>query len=393
LGQQLAGMIEEVVLSLPKRRVFIGTAGANIVGQFGVIFGPFLLPMAMDQLAIDNLSASRFVAVQLGAFFLTALIAASVSRFSPRPIAVIGCLLFAGGSLGAAATWDFLVFGAAQVACGVGSGLALVASNRATASHHAFDRILAVTVIALIAFSTIGLIGVPAVFEFHGAAMAYLTLGGFAAVCGLASFGIAKGSRGRIETQGLSFSLVSWLLLGAYFLSRLSDATILPYLETFGARVGLTPSQVGLVLALTSPFAIMALWVGMRTKSPRGVLLLFIGGLLIKSSIVVLMLLFPTAVAFGFGQILMSCTVVLAAFIFMARFSEIDPEGRLAGYGSTVGIAADTAGLPIAAQVFAASSFVGIAWLAGGIGIAAVALCLISFSQKKRQGNVESIAI
>lgn len=356
-----------------------GVSAALIVGQLGVVFAPFLLPFAMQRLAIGNLFASRLIAGELLAYLLAAFFASSATRFAPRAAAATGCALYAAGSLGAALAPDWLPFFVARLLCGVGGGMALVAANRAIASHHGFARLLAFAIIAVIVVATLSLVAVPAIFEAYGAPTAYAALGGLAALATLACLGVRKGPRMPAVAVGTSLGTAAWLLVGAYFLSRLSDAALWPYIETFGGRVGLGPATVGLVLATATVLAIGGPLLALRIVSVRGIVLLFVATIALKTTAPFLMLLIPNQAAYVVAQILVSATVVLSGQIFLAQFSALDATGRLPGFASTAGLAADTSGLPIAAQVFAASSFAGIAALSTAIGVLALLVCIAAF--------------
>lgn len=368
----------------PQLSVFIGVSGANIVGQFGIVFAPFLIPFATKHLAIDSLSASRLISIELFALLVTSLVASSVRSFAPRAASVAGCLLYAIGSFAAAASQDTGVFAAARASCGIGCGLALVSVNRAAASHHAYKKLVTIAVIVIVAVATAALIVVPAVFELYGAPAAYASLGGLALLCSTASVGLSRGDRKPTEGRATDLGAGPWILLGAFFLSRLSDASILPFVEFFGSRVGFGASAVGLVLAVTTLLAIIGPLIAMRADSRDALFRLFVATLAVKSGATALMFFVPTQQAYVVAQTLTSCTVVLAGQLFLTRFAFFDFSGRLGGFASTSGLAADAIGLTLAAQVFAAASFGGTTLLTAGIGVGSVLLCCVAFLSDPR---------
>jgi MFS family permease len=366
------------------RGVYAGVAAATVMGQFGIIFAPFLLPFAMAHLGVENLVASRLITCELLVYLVTALVTSSPSRFSARPVAVIGCALYAAGSFATAMAPGVELFLLARLFCGIGGGMALVAANRATASHHNYDRLLAVALVTVIVVAVGSLLLVPTIFEQSGASAAYIALGSLAAVAAAISFGVRRGNRIVGRPHGLRFGAAAWLLVGAYFLSRLSDAALWPYIETFGGRVGFGPSAVGVILAGTTLLSVAALVFALRIKVFGGIVALFLGTLLAKAAVPLIMLLSPDQPSYVVAQIILAATVVLAGQLFLTRLSLIDSGGRLAGFGSTAGIAADTGGLPVTAEVFAAGSFAGVAALSAGIGVLALVICAIAFASHVR---------
>jgi MFS family permease len=363
--------------------LFAGAAAANMVGQFNVILTAFLLPFAMQHLAISNLVASRYITAELFTFLVTAFIASSVHTFSPKPVAVVGCMLYAVGSFGAALSSEPYGFMAARLFCGVGGALAMIASNRSIASHHHYAKLLSVSIIAVIAFSVVALVGIPAIFETSGTVATYATLGSLATVAAVASLGLTRGTREAPVGIGLNFGKGAWLLVVAFFLSRLSDATLLPQVESFGVRAGLGPTTVGIVLAAaTIPTVVTAVLVS-RIVTPRGLLVVILGALAIKSFGPLVMFWLSSPFAFSVSQVATSIGYVVAVQVFLTRFSEIDADGRLPGFANTAGLAADTSGLLLGAQVFAASSFSGVTSLTVTIGMAAILLCSLSFPRSR----------
>lgn len=361
------------------RSVYAGVAAATVMGQFGIIFAPFLLPFAMAHLGIENLVASRLIAGELLVYLVTALVTSSPARFNARPVAVTGCALYAVGSFATALAPGVELFLLARLLCGIGGGMALVAANRATASHHNYDRLLAVALVSVIVVAVVSLVLVPTVYEQFGAWAAYTALGTLAAAAAAISFGVRQGERVVGRSGGLRFGVAAWLLVGAYFLSRLSDAALWPYIETFGGRVGFGPSAVGVILAATTLISIVGPLLALRVKAFAGIIVLFLGTLAGKAAVPLIMLLIPNQPAYVVAQIILATTIVLTGQLFLTRLSSIDAGGRLVGFGSTAGIAADTGGLPVTAEVFAAGSFVGVAALSAGIGVLALVLCAIAF--------------
>jgi predicted MFS family arabinose efflux permease len=363
--------------------LFIAAAAANIVGQLNIILTSFLLPFSMKQLHISNLAASKLITAELFVYLVTALVASTVRRFSPKPVAVIGCVLYMVGSFGAALSVESSTFIISRLFCGVGGALALISANRSMASHHAYAKLLSVSIIASVAFAVVALVAIPAIFEWIGSVAAYVALGAVAALAGLASFGLSQGYREVPIGIGLNFGVAAWLLVVAFFLSRLSDGVLLPHVESFGVRVGLGPTSVGIVLAAVTFPSVIAVVLATRIVTARGLLMLILAALLIKLSGAILMQLLPNLLGFSIAQLATSVGYVLAAQLFLTRFSEIDANGRLAGFANTAGLAADTSGLAFGSQVFATASFVGVTWLTVAIAVGAILLCSYSFPRAR----------
>jgi hypothetical protein len=368
--------------------LFIGAAAANIVGQLNIILTSFLLPFSMQQLNIGNLAASKLITAELFVYLVTALVASTVRRFSPKPVAVIGCVLYMVGSFGAALSDESSTFIVSRLFCGVGGALALISANRSMASHHEYAKLLSVSIIAAVGFAVVALVAIPAIFEWVGSVAAYVTLGSVAALAGLASFGLSHGAREVPIGIGLNFGVAAWLLVIAFFLSRLSDGVLLPHVESFGVRVGLGPTSVGVVLAAVTVPAVLAVVFAARIVTARGLLVLILAALLIKTSGAILMQLMPNLLGFSIAQLATSVGYVLAAQLFLTRFSEIDANGRLSGFANTAGLAADTSGLAFGSQVFATASFAGVTWLTVAIAVGAILLCSYSFPRARGAGSL-----
>jgi predicted MFS family arabinose efflux permease len=367
----------------PPQTLFIAAAAANIVGQLNIILTSFLLPFSMQQLHISNLAASKLITAELFVYLVTALVASTVRRFSPKPIAVAGCVLYAMGSFGAAFSNEPLTFIICRLFCGVGGALALISANRSMASHHEYAKLLSAAIIASVAFAVVALVAIPALFEWIGSVAAYVALGSVASIASLASLGLSKGSREIPVGIGLNFGAAAWLLVIAFFLSRLSDGVILPHVESFGVRVGLGPTTVGIVLAAVTFPSVIAVVLAARIVTAKGLLMLILAALLVKLSGAILMQLSPNLVGFSIAQLATSVGYVLAAQLFLTRFSEIDANGRLSGFANTAGLAADTSGLAFGSQVFATASFAGVTWLTAAIAVSAILLCSYSFPRAR----------
>jgi MFS family permease len=368
--------------------LLIAAAAATIVGQLNIILASFLLPFSMQQLDITNLAASKLITAELFVYLVTAVVASTVRRFSPKPIAVIGCMLYMVGSFGAANSADPSTFIISRLLSGAGGALALISANRAMASHHEYAKLLSISITASVVFAVVALVAIPAIFEWIGSAPAYVALGVVAALAGLASLGLSQGSRVAPIGIGLNFGVAAWLLVLAFFLSRLSDGVLLPHVESFGHRVGLGPTSVGIVLAaVTFPSAIAVL-LALRVVTARGLLVLVLLALFIKLAGAILMQVLPNLLGFSIAQLATSIGYVLVAQLFLTRFSEIDANGRLSGLANTAGLAADTCGLAFGSQVFATASFAGLTWLTVAIAAGAILLCSYSFPRARAAGSL-----
>jgi len=329
------------------------------------------------------LAASKLITAELFAYLVTALVASMVRRFPLKPVAVIGCVLYMVGSFGAALSTESSGFFVSRIFCGVGGALALISANRSMASHHEYEKLLSVSIIASVAFAVVALVAIPAIFEWIGSEAAYVALGSVAALAGLASFGLSRGSREVPIGIGLNFGIAAWLLVVAFFLSRLSDGVFLPHVESFGFRVGLGPPSVGIVLAAVTLPSVVAVVLSTRIVTARGLSVLILAALTIKLSGVIIAQFVPNLFGFSIAQLATSVGYVLTSQLFMTRFSAIDANGRLSGFASTAGLAADTSGLAFGSQVFATASFAGVTWLTVAIAVGAILLCSYSFPRAR----------
>ncbi|MFM9976454.1 MAG: hypothetical protein ACKVOP_00205 [Sphingomonadaceae bacterium] len=376
--------------TLPPRTVFIAALATALVGQLGLIFSAFLLPFAMAQGRVDAVKASEILAFEFTAYFLTALLASSVRQFHPARTALFACIGYAIGSFASAATSDFYLFAAARTLCGIGGGAVMVSANRAVASHIGYERIFAFVLIGTSVFGVFGLVTVPGIFENYGSSLTYATLGMLAVVAAMFAPWLATGTR-SIERVSMNFGLAGFVMLSAYFFSRLSDAALWPYNERFGERVGMGASVIGFVFAGSAIVAVVGPLVALRFRKLLGVALLFSAVLLAKAASPTLMTTYPSQATFVIAQFTITLTYVIAGQLFLTFFSKIDATGRLAGLAGTVGLAADAGGLGVSGQSFAAGSFDGIAIASGAIGIAAWVLCLFALIRQAR--NERSVAI
>lgn len=368
---------------LPPRTIFIAALATALVGQFGLIFSAFLLPFAVAQGRVDAVKASEILACEFTAFFLTALLASSVRRFHPARIAFLACAGYAIGSFAAAATSDFYLFTAARTLCGIAGGAVMVSANRAVASHHSYERIFAFVLIGTSVFGVFALVTVPGIFEYYGSSLTYVTLGGLAVIAAMLAPWLTTGTR-SVERTGMNFGLAGFVMLAAYFFSRLSDAALWPYNERFGDRVGMGASVIGFVFAGSAIVSVVGPLIALRVRKLAGVVLLVSAALLAKAAAPSLMTVYPSQLTFVIAQFTVTLTYVIAGQILLTFFSKIDATGRLAGLAGTVGLAADAGGLGVAGQSFAAGSFEGIAIASGGIGVVAWALCLFALVKQAR---------
>jgi len=368
----------------PARRLYASVIACTIVGQLGLVFAPFLLPLAMQQAHVGDLAASRILSAEFAAYLVTALAASSVRAFNSSRVAVMACAAYAGGSFASAISTEAGGFCVARLVCGMAGGAVMVAANRAIASHPAYERLLAAAIMGTLVFATLGLSIVGALLENFGPSSTYATLGVVGAVAACLSPFMLIGGR-EVRLAGLDFGWVAYALLAAFFFSRLSDAVLWPYTERFGERVGLGSGQVGVILALSVLVAVAAPVIALRVRSERGITALFSTAIAAKAGMPLAMTLFATASVFAAAQFVVSFSLILVGQLFMTRFSAIDPTGRLAGFGGTAGLAADAVGVAVAGQSFALDSFRGIAVGSGLLGVAGLLICLVALSARRRR--------
>lgn len=359
----------------PSHMVFAAATATTIVGQLGLVFAPFLVLLAMRQTGLDDASASRIIASEFIAYLVTALIASSTRRFHHSRIALFASGAYAAGSLAAALATDPGVFTAARILCGIGGGAVMVSANRLIASHLNYDRLFATAIIGTAVFAIAGLLIVPAILQYLGSTAAYMALGTLGIFAALLSSFMIPGSRVP-ERNGMNFGLAPWIMLAAYFLSRLCDALLWPYIERFGESVGMDTTAVGIVLSGATVVAIAGPLIALRVHCLYGLMLLFATALLAKSIAPLLMAALPNVAVFVASQLVVSFSLVLAGQLFLTHFSAVDASGRLAGLGGTVGLLADAGGVVLSNEAYAAGGYSGVATSSAAAGLLAIILCL-----------------
>jgi len=373
----------------PPRIVFAAVTAATIVGQLGLIFAPFLVLLAMRQTGLNDDVVSRIIAGEFVAYLLTALFASSTRTFPHARVTMIAALAYASGSFIAAYVTDPDIFAGARILCGIGGGAIMVSANRLIASHLKFDRLFAFAIIGTAIFAIVGLLLVPAALQEYGSGTTYITLGAFALVAAALSRGMVAGSRVP-KKSGLRVGVAPWFMLAAYFLSRLCDALLWPYIERFGERVGIDTFAVGAVLSGATILAIVGPLIALRTNRFSQVIALFVFALVGKSVAPLAMAASPTVAAFVGTQFTVSFCLVLAGQLFLTHFSAVDAGGRLAGLGGTVGLLADAFGVVLAGMAFSAGGFTGVAAASAAAGLIAVLLCVPALVFGRHNDGVRS---
>jgi MFS family permease len=345
------------------------------LGQISLLFSAFLLPLAMQQAKVGDAVASKILAMEFGAYFLAALGSSFAKRFNPPKVALLASVLLTTGSFLAAIDDALVVFSISRIMCGIAGGLVMVSASRAIASHENYEKIVAFVLIGTSIFSIVALVIVPTIFEVYGSAATYTVFGFFGVITAMLCPFLQMGTRIVAKTS-LNFGAPAFILLSAYFFSRLSDAALWPYNERFGARVGFEAGAIGVIFAIGAIISVVGPYVAMRAKTGAAIMMLFSGALLAKAFAPFLMTTLPVPATFVLAQMVVTVMYVTALQIFISRFAAIDATGRLASFAVTTGLAADAVGLGVSGESFARGSFGGIATASASLGVVAAILAL-----------------
>lgn len=369
---------------MPSFGLKIAALAVSILGQISLLFSAFLLPLAMQQANVADGVASEILAVEFGAYFLAALGSSFVRRFNPRTVALLASLLLSVGSFLAAMSDEPIVFSVARTICGAAGGLVMVSASRAIASHEGFEKIVAFVLIGTSIFGIAALVVVPWIFQVYGSAPTYVVFGIFGLVTAILCPLLRVGTR-TVSRTSLNFGTAAFVLLLAYFFSRLSDAALWPYNERFGARVGFEEGVIGVIFAVSAIVSIVGPFLALRARRGAAIVMLFSGALLAKAFAPFLMTTLPVPLTFVVTQMIVTLMYVTVQQIFISRFAAIDATGRLAAFGVTTGLAADAAGLWVSGESFARGSFGGIAIASASLGVVAAILALVALAFAARR--------
>ncbi len=369
---------------MPSFGLKIAALAVSILGQISLLFSAFLLPLAMQQANVADGVASEILAVEFGAYFLAALGSSFVRRFNPRTVALLASLLLSVGSFLAAMSDEPIVFSVARTICGAAGGLVMVSASRAIASHEGFEKIVAFVLIGTSIFGIAALVVVPWIFQVYGSAPTYVVFGIFGLVTAILCPLLRVGTR-TVSRTSLNFGTAAFVLLLAYFFSRLSDAALWPYNERFGARVGFEEGVIGVIFAVSAIVSIVGPFLALRARRGAAIVMLFSGALLAKAFAPFLMTTLPVPLTFVVTQMIVTLMYVTVQQIFISRFAAIDATGRLAAFGVTTGLAADAAGLWVSGESFARGSFGGIAIASASLGVVAAILALVALALAARR--------
>jgi MFS family permease len=364
---------------MPSFGLKIAALAVSILGQISLLFSAFLLPLAMQQAKVGDGVASEILAMEFGAYFLAALGSSVVRRFNPRKVALLASLLLSVGSFMAAMSVEPVLFSVARIICGAAGGLVMVSGSRAIASHEGYEKIVAFVLVGTSIFGIAALVVVPTIFQVYGSAPTYAVFGILGLVAALLCPFLQVGTR-TVSRSSLNFGAAAFILLSAYFFSRLSDASLWPYNERFGARVGFEAGAIGVIFAVSSIVSVVGPFLALRAKTGAATVLLFSGALLAKAFAPFLMTALPVPSTFVGTQMIVTVMYVTVQQIFISRFAAIDATGRLAAFAVTTGLAADATGLWVSGESFARGSFGGIAIASASLGVVAVILALAALA-------------
>ena len=364
---------------IPSIGLKIAALAVSILGQLSLLFSAFLLPLAMQQARVGDGVASEILAMEFGAYFSAALVSSFVRRFNPRKIALLASIMLSVGSFLAAMSGEPVVFSVARILCGTAGGLIMVSGSRTIASHEGYEQIVAFVLIGTSVFGIVGLVVVPAIFQAYGSAPTYAVFGFLGLITAILCPLLQVGTR-TVSRSTLNFGKVAFILLAAYFFSRLSDAALWPYNERFGARVGFEAGAIGIIFAISSVISVLGPFIALRAKTRASIVMLFSGALLAKAFAPFLMTAMPVPATFVVAQMVVTVMYVTVQQIFISRFAAIDSTGRLAALAVTTGLAADATGLWVSGESFAYGSFGGIAIASASLGVVAVLLSMIAMA-------------
>jgi MFS family permease len=366
-------------LDTPSLRLKIAALAVSILGQLSLLFSAFLLPLAMQQAKVNDAVASEILSMEFGAYFLAALGSSFVRRFNPRKVALLASLLLSVGSFLAAMSGEPIVFSVARIICGVAGGLVMVSASRAIASHEDYEKIVAFVLIGTSIFGIGALVVVPAIFQAYGSSPTYAVFSILGLITAFLCPLLQVGTR-TVSRTSLNFGNAAFILLSAYFFSRLSDAALWPYNERFGARVGFEAGAIGIIFAMSAIISVVGPFIALRAKTGAAIVMLFTGALLAKAFAPFLMTALPVPATFVGAQMIVTVMYVTVQQIFISRFAAIDATGRLAALAVTAGLAADATGLWVSGESFARGSFGGVAIASASLGVVAAILALVALA-------------
>jgi predicted MFS family arabinose efflux permease len=328
-----------------------------------------MLTAAMRQTGIDEVYASSLISAEFAAFMVGALLIMNSPRYWPRLVAVSACLVYAFGGALAALAHSADVLLVARVSCGASGGAMMAISMRVISSHHNFERVFAVSIVGATLWNAVLLFAVPAALTSFGPPAAYLALALVALSALPAMFWLVSGERTECPDKKIvgAFGAV---MLSAYFLSRLNDATAWQFTERLGARAGVGELGVGAILALAGVVALLAPFVVLRLERWQRPALSVLVVMTCKASQALTVYYLPFPVAFALSQILALFAFVMLTQFFLTAFADADASGHLATLGGIAAMAADATGPFLAGQVFHAASYAGVTHLAFVSGLA-----------------------
>jgi MFS family permease len=370
----------------PKISLFAGASAALIVGQFTTNLVPFLLLVSIRQAGLDETSASFLLSAEFAGFLLAALVVGAAKWASPRVMATLACLSYAVASLASGWADNMWLLMVARTICGLAGGAAMASTTRAMSSHKKYAPLIAVALVSGTLFGATALTVIPILLESSGPKGVYGFLAIVAVVCAPFCFGLSTGARVGADVSQAKAALtkVGITLIAAYACIRLSDSTLWPFAERFGAQAGLDEETTGLVLGAVTLLALTAPFFAMRAKLPRPQFIFFACAAGAKALSVILILTLAFPIGYALGQAAAIFTLILVMQLAMSGFAYIDATGRLAVLGGIVAMVCDAVGPLVSGIVFKFESFVGIASLSSAFSfVAMVIMVFLVFRMRK----------
>ena len=316
----------------PDRLTDFALTLSALVGEYALLIMPFILIAMMQTARISEAAAGRLVTLELIFMAVGSALATYTLRpgRSVRPILAAASLAIVMANILCALTHSPGALAAGRALTGLGEGAVMATASAAVCATPNPHRLFSMIGTAVAVAAAVALFAAPVLTQHAGPGSLFWLLAAVPLLllpC-IARIPILQAAAPQVTGAPNQARLASAALLVAFFLLWCGASGLWVYAERIGANQSLSPTQVGMWLAVGQlagiPGPIAAAWAGPRL----GLRAALVAGCLGMAAAAALFVFGGRGWTYGLGGCLASFWIMFVVPCFRSQMAAVDASGR-----------------------------------------------------------------